>query len=139
MDVQRPDGDEDDDGDDGGNYDDIYIDIMMMVLMVDIMMMVLIFANRSLGAVGWMFGGCSPQRRGSLVQVEGELPATPDTSTSYPPSFKSDGELPRCKCLCMYLHVFAYVQIYRIQYMQTSNPVKCDVMERRKREQFVQT
>ena len=130
MDVQRPDGGEDDfEDDDGVDYDGDNIDNMMMVL---------IFANRSLGAVGWMFGGCSPQRRGSLVQVEGELPATPDTSTSYPPSFKSDGELPRCKCM-MYLHVFACVQIYRIQYMQTSNPVKCDVMERRKRERFVQT
>ena len=38
----------------------------------------------------------------------GELPATPDTSTSYPPSFKSDGELPRC--ICMYLHVCNYVE-----------------------------
>ena len=44
----------------------------------------------------------------------GELPATPDTSTSYPPSFKSDGELQRCKdvvaCTCMYLHVRKYIE-----------------------------
>ena len=112
MDVQRPDRGEDDfEDDDGVDYDDDNIDNMMMVL---------IFANRSLGAVGWMFGGCSPQRRGSLVQVGWELPATPDTSTSYPPSFKSDGELPSCKCvfaciciivcICMYLHVCKYVE-----------------------------
>ena len=44
----------------------------------------------------------------------GELPATPDTSTSYPPSFKSDGELQRCKdvvaCTRRYLHVRKYIE-----------------------------
>ena len=44
----------------------------------------------------------------------GELPATSDTSTSYPPSFESDGELQRCKdvvaCTCMYLHVRKYIE-----------------------------